>query len=270
MLETARGRWFLSEYSKRNRSAETIMLLEAIRKLGAAAVKPKLQNDTSAIGRALIEMAEAISQTRKEIAAIRTAEMQDCQVASATQQLDGSVEAQGKAALDVLRAVEDIQALAGQLRDKGVEEDAYNRLHAHASKIHDACSRQNAIVRGMSEIVGNLRFLERRLQSMIDICGLEDQAVEQRPSSTDRQRSARPLNGPALGSPMAPEPVRIADDPVADVGNQPPPAALAASHQVGKAVENVLAGGSCARVFAGPEEPDVKSLEDARQTAVFT
>lgn len=33
VLESPRGRWFLGEFAKRNRAADTLMLLEAIRKL---------------------------------------------------------------------------------------------------------------------------------------------------------------------------------------------------------------------------------------------
>ena len=35
-----RGRWFLAEYARRNRTAETEMLLEAIAKLETAVLKP--------------------------------------------------------------------------------------------------------------------------------------------------------------------------------------------------------------------------------------
>ena len=36
VLETARGRWFLAEYARRNRNADTTMLLKALDRIEAA------------------------------------------------------------------------------------------------------------------------------------------------------------------------------------------------------------------------------------------
>jgi hypothetical protein len=41
LLQSTRGRWFLSEYNQRNRSAETNMLLGAITKLETAVLQPQ-------------------------------------------------------------------------------------------------------------------------------------------------------------------------------------------------------------------------------------
>ena len=43
VMETERGRWFLAEYAKRQRAADTGMLLEALKKLEAAIVPLKPQ-----------------------------------------------------------------------------------------------------------------------------------------------------------------------------------------------------------------------------------
>jgi len=70
VLESPRGRWFLAEFTRRNRAADTLMLLEAIRKLerGVAEHSPhqvsdelaaELQGLSDAIGSMLAGDAEA-------------------------------------------------------------------------------------------------------------------------------------------------------------------------------------------------------------------
>ena len=52
VLESPRGRWFLDEFTRRNRAADTVMLLEAIRKLerGVAENSPHQVSDELAAG----------------------------------------------------------------------------------------------------------------------------------------------------------------------------------------------------------------------------
>lgn len=68
VMETHRGRWFLSEYARRNRQSDTVMVLDAIEKLqrnvgargGVALPYDRLQGD-------IMEMARAIANTEREI-----------------------------------------------------------------------------------------------------------------------------------------------------------------------------------------------------------
>ncbi|WP_201830219.1 hypothetical protein [Microvirga zambiensis] len=64
VMETARGRWFLKEYARRNRHADTQTILEAVERLKEPVVDEKavarLRSD-------LEEMAVAIRQTREAI-----------------------------------------------------------------------------------------------------------------------------------------------------------------------------------------------------------
>ena len=199
MLETVRGRWFLSEYSKRNRSADTSMLLEAISKLEATVLQPKGEDVTASMRHDLIEMAEAISQTRQEIASMRSPEQEDCQFTTATEELDAIVEATEKATSDILEAAEDVQEIAWLLREKDVEDEACDRLDARATDIYTACSFQDLTGQRTSKVVRTLRFLEKRVLSMIDIWGLDEIVAQERPLDEEDRPDAHLLNGPALG-----------------------------------------------------------------------
>src|SRR5512135_180819 len=92
LAATPRGRWFLAEYARRNRTAETEMLLEAIGKLEAAVLKPQQKSAPCGVFAELVEMSEAIARTRREIAQIKPPFQFDKQLISATKELDHIVE----------------------------------------------------------------------------------------------------------------------------------------------------------------------------------
>jgi hypothetical protein len=64
VMETARGRWFLKEYARRNRNADTQAVLEAVDRIKEPALDPKTVERLKAD---LQEMAVAIRQTREAI-----------------------------------------------------------------------------------------------------------------------------------------------------------------------------------------------------------
>ncbi len=196
LLQSARGRWFLSEFAERNRTADTKMLLDAITKLEKTLTQPDKPAQSVHMRNDLLEMAEAISQTRSEIASMRTQDDKECQFTSATEELDAIVEATEKATSDILGAAEDIQELAWLMREKGSEERACDRLDARATDIYTACSFQDVTGQRTSKVVKVLRFLENRVLAMIEIWGLDD--VDVRDNASDEARPDEPLlNGPA-------------------------------------------------------------------------
>ena len=196
LLQSARGRWFLAEYTRENRSADTRMLLDAITKLEATIMWPREGVEKFRVRRDLLEMAEAISKTRSEIAAMRSTEVEDCQFNSATEELDAIVEATEKATSDILSATENIQETAWLMREKGGCEESCSQLDEHATNIYTACSFQDLTGQRISKVVQTLQFLENRVLAMIDIWGLDDLDVRDRITDEERAESHL-LNGPA-------------------------------------------------------------------------
>lgn len=197
LLQSARGRWFLAEYSSRNRSADTRMLLDAISRLESTMLAPKPESPADrSLRHELIEMSEAIAQTRKEIAAMRYSDQDESQLTNATEELDAIVEATEKATSDILEAAEDIQEAAWQMREQGLDPDTCDRLDARATDIYTACSFQDLTGQRTSKVVQVLSYLENRVATMIDIWGLDD--IEIRPGTeNDNRPDAHLLNGPA-------------------------------------------------------------------------
>src|SRR5712691_9939482 len=73
VMETVRGRWFLSEYSRRNRHADTELVLAAINSVESTLRGEHTNQSIDRFRYDLMEMAKAISRTKSEIAAIKPA-----------------------------------------------------------------------------------------------------------------------------------------------------------------------------------------------------
>src|ERR1700704_6902141 len=71
VMETLRGRWFLGEFAKRNRNADTELVLAAIERVEAIWRDRRPVSPAERVRFDLVEMARAIAQTRAEIAAIK-------------------------------------------------------------------------------------------------------------------------------------------------------------------------------------------------------
>ncbi|GJD62858.1 hypothetical protein [Methylobacterium frigidaeris] len=174
MLETARGRWFLGEYARRNRSADTDVLLQAIGRLESAVIGERGPSGMDRLRFDLIEMAKAISRTKSEIAAIHTPDQDQSQLGAASEALDGIVRTTERATSDILQAAEEVQEVAWTLRETGADSRVCDRLDQNATQIYTACSFQDLTAQRTSRIVNTLRYLEQRLTAMIEIWASED------------------------------------------------------------------------------------------------
>jgi len=169
MMETSRGRWFLNEYADRNRSADTVMLLDAIAKLELAISRPQALPGADRVLNGLLEMSKAIQKAREEIASIKAPDQQDGHIVSAMEELDAIVRATEYATNDILRAAENIQEMAWTLRESGVDNETCDELDARATDIYTACSFQDITGQRIQKVVHVLRYLEASLESLIEI-----------------------------------------------------------------------------------------------------
>ena len=259
LLESARGRWFLAEYSKRNRSADTRMLLDAITRLETNIMKPQEGTQNAHLRRDLIEMAEVISKTRSEIAAMKSPDQDDYQFTCATEELGAIVEATEKATSDILEAAEDVQETAWLLREKGVEAEACDKIDARATDIYTACSFQDLTGQRTSKVVQTLRYLENRVLTMLDIWGLDDSEMRDSKAQNE-QFDTHLLNGPARrGEGMDQAEV----DRMIDTGPED-------GAHIDKAAPQPMAGEVMAGEFSSPPGLEIEELDEAKSEALFS
>jgi len=185
-----RGRWFLAEYARRNRGAETEVLLGAIARLERSVTADRGQEAFGHLRGNLLDMADAISRTKGEIAALNAPNGDETRLTQASLALDAIVRETEQATSDILSAAESIQEAAWTLRERGADAQACDALDRHATAIYTACSFQDLTAQRTARIVYTLRYLEDRVSAMIAIWG--EDAVRVPP-----HRGARPDGEPA-------------------------------------------------------------------------
>jgi chemotaxis regulatin CheY-phosphate phosphatase CheZ len=198
VLETARGRWFLAEYARRNRQADTTMLMAALDRIevwlrGERGVQPvdRIRFD-------LVEMAKAIARTKAEIAAIKPDAEHHGKFGDATEELDAIVLATESATSDILASAEQIQEIAWTLREQGFDGEVCDLLDGKATDVYTACSFQDLTGQRTRKVIQVLRYLEGRINAMIGIWGLDGAMAAEAAEAARAKGDAALLNGPAL------------------------------------------------------------------------
>ncbi|MBT9290224.1 chemotaxis protein [Prosthecodimorpha staleyi] len=204
VMETARGRWFLAEYARRHRAADTDAIVSSIERLERVIKRDRQVPDIDRIKLDLADMAEAIQRTKAEIAQMQLETVEGGRFAQASNELDAIVSQTEDATETILSNTERVQEIAWTLREDGIDGALCDRLDSHATEIYTACSFQDLTGQRTRKVVTVLRYLESRIGSMMSIWGMgdiEDMPVNGRsaePCPGDLRPDAHLLNGPAL------------------------------------------------------------------------
>jgi chemotaxis protein CheZ len=196
VLETTRGRWFLAEYARRNRHADTTMLLGAIERLEASLRGEATPRLVDRLRFDLVEMANSIVRTKAEIATIKPGADQHGKFGEATEELDSIVQATETATSEILAAAEQVQEIAWTLREQGLDPMVCDTLDTRATEIYTACSFQDLTGQRTSKVIEVMRYLEGRINAMIDIWGLRGTMSAEAEVAAEASQ-AHVLSGPA-------------------------------------------------------------------------
>lgn len=184
--ETSRGRWFLEEFTRRRRNADTLMVLAAIEKLERGlASRPAPANSGLAVERFqvdIVEMARAIARTEREMRAIRAAGGNASRYGSASDELESVVLTTEQATSDILSAAEKVQEQAWTMREKHGDAAQCDLLDACATEIYTACGFQDLTAQRIRKVTDTLRFLDQRLKTMLEALGLQVEFDDQPPA----------------------------------------------------------------------------------------
>ena len=258
VLETARGRWFLAEHMRRNRQADTRLVLKAIGQLQRSLQERPSVSGAERMRLDLVDMANAIARTKSEIAAIKPAEDREGRIGFASNELDAIVETTEKATSEILAAVERIQEIAWMLREQGTDPAVCDVLDKQTTEAYTACSFQDLTGQRIRRIVNVMRFLEARIDAMIDILRISERDAPE-------AESEDPLrNGPAQsGGGLVQSEIDdlIAVDRGDDVGWRE--AAPAAEGEIAREVAADLESDEAATVPAASHAPPVTTADTA-------
>ena len=222
VMETARGRRFLSEFARRSRSADTETALEAFRKLQLVRQDQQPAEELSRLRRDIMETATAIAQTRRDLAAMQAARGPETGIGGG--ELDSIVATAEEAISDILSAAEQVQEIAWTLREQGVAAEPCDALDAHATDIYAACSFQDLIGQRIGKAIAAFNAIEKRLNDLVDIWSLDDSEIKSLDAAAgaaleDESEAVRPSSRQRIdGQPTTgPEPVAAEPEPDAGV-----------------------------------------------------
>lgn len=161
VLETPRGRWFLEEYARRHKAADTDEVIGAIERL------TDLTRETAAgvrfgfLYHEMQEMHRAIAEARAAMAAVKPGDSPDLDAAH--QDLAAIAETAERAAGDIVTAAERLQEIAETLRASGADGDMCDEIETHATGIFMASAYQDMTGKRIGAIAAVLSALEARV-----------------------------------------------------------------------------------------------------------
>ena len=165
LLQTARGRWFLSEHGRRARRLDSALLEEAIGRLQSS-----LRDPPALLGQLKTEIEEVkshLSETRAEL--------------SQRMQPEPGAAASGapSATQGILTAAEDIHELAWSLQAKAPDAESCEQIARHAARLY-ALSLQQAIESArLTKLAGALDTASGKLSAVLETIAFESGAAEQ-------------------------------------------------------------------------------------------
>jgi len=114
----------------------------------------------------LQKLAEFISKTRQELAALRPSEVKQEFIPKATDELDAIVEATASATHRIMDAADVIMDVAGRLPVADSE-----KAMAAVTSIYEACTFQDITGQRVTKVVNMLKVIEERIDKMVTALG---------------------------------------------------------------------------------------------------
>ena len=175
VMETARGRWFMAEFARRNRHADTERLLASLDRIERAVsirdAGGRLEDPTGiGLQRDLADMADRIATTKRDIAKSVADATGSHGSVSAETALEDLVTISEQADTEAFDAAEQIQEIAWSLRETTENPEvigALEDLDRHALDVYRATNRHALTTVRVRSLIGVLRSIESRIQGML-------------------------------------------------------------------------------------------------------
>ncbi|PZO00779.1 MAG: hypothetical protein DCF30_08980 [Hyphomicrobiales bacterium] len=188
VMETARGRWFMAEFAKRNRQADTMQLLSAIgrieRVVGIGLPQPAAEPDMS-------EAAALITDLRIDLERIS---------GKAEERASGLAARIATAAGTIVRATESMQEAAWSLREAGANEALCDMLDQRAAEISAATVIVDGTVQQIDKIADTIAMLDSSLRAVSGLSPDAGIAAEPYAPATQRNLEFTPRRADPLSS----------------------------------------------------------------------
>ena len=162
----------------------------------ATELDPKLRSE-------ILNLFQYVQRLREEIGRIAQKPEDQTRFEKMSDQLDAILISTGEATHTVLEGLEAISSTAEELRDipdPAKVEELCDRITEKSMEGMEACSFQDLTGQRISKIVRSLRFIEERVDAMMEICGREgiEALIGELPSDDEDLTDGVALQGPQL------------------------------------------------------------------------
>lgn len=177
MTATARGRWFLEEFSRRNRNCDTTQVLDAIARMEATVLDNRAKQASQEVRLELLEMARTIAQARADVAG---GGREPPRAATETAVTPASPE--------IAAVAERLRQIAWTVRACGIDLPASDQIGEIAEMLLSARALRNLGNQQTQKLAEVLHYLEHRIDQMLDgqlaagLGGSEPTALRPRPT----------------------------------------------------------------------------------------
>lgn len=166
LLETARGRWFLTEHSRRARRLDNAVLEDAITRLQGTLLQPppllgKLRQDIEQLAKALSEARARLTQPP----AARAVE--------AAARAEGASSPAPTPVQEILKAAETMHELAWSLQASDTDAKACESIARHAQQIYAMSRRQALESERVIELARTLDAIAAQVATILDTIATE-------------------------------------------------------------------------------------------------
>jgi hypothetical protein len=210
---SARGRWFLEEYARRNRNADTVEVLAAIGRVEGV-VRDGRDREAYHSARAdLLDMARTIAVTRAEVAESKVEAVAEVKPQSASESEPAA------ATSEVFAMAERIQDVAWTMRERGLDPRTCEQIETLARTILSAPSLRNPDDHRARKLGEVLHHLERRIEGMLDAVVAGAAGRQGAADAPDDAAADAPAE--AVAETVAHE---VLDEVQTDIADPPPPA----------------------------------------------
>ena len=192
VMETPRGRWFLAEFAKRNRVAETRVLLDAVARLEQSLVGHAASSEAERLRAELARMAEVIDAAKHEAGGPEASSDPGRRPVRLPELLARLARNAETATADIHAATERVQETAWTLRERGTDPAICAEVDDRAAQIHTACAFQELTGQRTRRLVEALCLVEDRIEALTSPLGGAAPAPEAAPPPSSETFAPRP------------------------------------------------------------------------------
>lgn len=185
--ETARGRWFLDELAKRNRTSDTEQVLMEIATLKKGLLDAPADDRLMILVKELEEMRNVIQAAQQRIPSVEPTQSRSKKNGPPAPDPDIMEISKERATSEMLASAGQLRVMVDHMRRNKTDEELTVKLDKLSSDIITSCTIQGVSDQHTTKLAITLQYLEKRVNTMIQILN-----------------STKDFDGSELLSPLAP------------------------------------------------------------------